>query len=60
MNVINQVGFGHGEFRMIGARSTKKMFILPLVDPEAKIYVVPGNKLAEHLNLQFFLFKVRN
>ena len=58
MNVITQVGFGHGPFKIVGGRGMTKKFIIPPLGGTTKVHIMTGPMMKTDLNFSFFLIHV--
>ena len=57
-NVISQVGFGQGNFKIVGSKRTTKPFVIPPIGSATRVFVLSGAELKSNLNFLWFLYYV--
>ncbi|XP_075257441.1 uncharacterized protein LOC142349626 isoform X2 [Convolutriloba macropyga] len=55
MNVISQVGFGKGEFKLVGSKRMTKPFVIPPLGSKQRLHIVGGSMVKTELTFGWFL-----
>ena len=58
MNIISQMGFGHGKLKVIGGRGLTKKFVLPPLGQEETVRIFTGSDVKNKMSFNWFLVHV--